>query len=191
MLDPKKLALSSKFVKKMISEGLITSPIKGTDAFFMEKSLNSIAVANRLTEIDEKEGLNTRLWVINASYYSMFFAATAILAKSGHKLNIESGIHKATYHALVHFFINEENKLKKYFAEEYINAVNEAEELLQISEQRIGTLIADFDYELEKRKRITYALGEIAEKNKAKTSLARAKSFVKEIEKIINHETYE
>ena len=185
MLEDKRLEESSKIIKKLIADGRIVKPKEGAVGFFIEKSTQSIAVASRLLELEDAEGLIADMWVINASYYAMFFAATALLAKFGHKINTEAGIHRLTYHALVHFFIVEDNKLKKHFIEEDKDAVEQAEELLQLSERKAEKLIRDFDSEMSKRKIFTYDLGKIAERKKAETSLLRAKNFVNEVEKII------
>lgn len=185
MLEDKKLKESSSIIKNLISEGAVVKPKEGTAGFFMEKSRQSIAVASRLIELEKDEGLEADLWVINASYYAMFFAATSLLAESGHRINKEAGIHALTYHALAHYFLVEDNKLEKHYMEEYKEAVDEAEELLQLSEGKISRLIEDFGREMAKRKIFTYDLGKTAERKKAETSLSRAKNFVKEIERII------
>ncbi|MBU0629152.1 MAG: hypothetical protein KKC75_08245 [Nanoarchaeota archaeon] len=186
MLEDKKLKESSAIIKKIITEGGIIKPTMGSIEFFMEKSRQSIAVASRLMELESEEGLTADMWIINASYYSMFFAAISLLAKSGRAIKKEVGIHKLTYHALIHYFLIEDNKLEKYFIEGYKEAVQEAEELLQLSERKTEEFIRAFDNETSKRKMFTYDLGKTAEKIKAETSLLRAKKFVNEVEKIIS-----
>jgi len=115
----------------------------------------------------------------------MFFAATALLAHFRHKINVEVGIHALTYHALVYYFIKEESKLKTQIIEEYKDAVDDAEELLQLSEQKIKELIFDFECEMGKRKTFTYDVGTLAERKKAEISYQRAQTFFREIENII------
>jgi len=51
--------------------------------------------------------------------------------------------------------------------------------------QRAKNLIEDYFNEKFKRGRFTYEMGEIAMKNKAQTSLNRAKKFNEEIRKLI------
>jgi hypothetical protein len=85
----------------------------------------------------------------------------------------------------VHYFLVEDNKLGKYLMDEYKDAVDEAEELLQFSERKTTELIRDFGNEMAKRKIFTYELGKTAERRKAEVSLQRAKNFVREVEKII------
>ena len=185
MLEDKKLKESSAIIKKIIAEGSIVEPKEGSVEFFMEKSTQSVAVASRLLKLEDEEELRVDMWVINASYYAMFFAATALLSRFNHKIKTEAGIHKLTYHAIVHFFIVEDNKIEKHFMEEYHDAVDQAEELLQLSERKTELLIRDLGNEMSKRKIFTYELGKTAERKKAETSLLRAKNFVTEIEKII------
>jgi uncharacterized protein (UPF0332 family) len=176
---------SSRIIRQLIADKVIVAPKEGSIGFFMQKSRDSIMVASRLMELEAEEDLPSELWVINSSYYSMFFAATALLAKFGHSIKTEAGIHKLTYHALVYFFINQESKLKNSMMDAYKDAVDEAEELLQLTEKKVESMVKDFGYEMSKRKIFTYELGKKAELNKAQTSLNRAKSFVKEVEMLI------
>lgn len=185
MLDEKSIGQSSRIIQQLIKEGRILKPKSGTVEFFLEQGKKSLAVAERLRQVQEEEGLDSNLWIINASYYSMFFSATSLLAKFNHRLNSEVGIHKMTYHALVYFFIKENNKLKVQLAEEYADAIKEAEEILQLGEKKIKELVDDFDFELDKRKIFTYELGAIAHKSKALTSLQRAKRFFEEINRLV------
>lgn len=185
MLDSKKIEESCRIIKQMISDGTIVLSEPLRKSFFLNKSIISLEVAKRLLEIQNKENINTNMWIINTSYYAMFFAATALLAHHNHKINSEVGIHKLTYHALVYYFIKQENKLKHTLAADYKEAVEDAEELLQLGQKRIEKLILELDYELEKRKRYTYEMAEEAEKQKAETSLNRAKEFVNQIKRLM------
>ena len=184
MLDEKKIEQSSKIIKELISEGKIIKPKLGTVEFFLNQSHKTLVIAERLLKLSEIEKLDTHLWVINTSYYAMFFQATALLALLNHKINTEQGIHKLTFHALVHYCLKEDNKLKKQLVEEYQDAVKDAETLLQLGENKMKDLITDFDNELTKRKTFTYTTEENAERNKAMTSYSRAKNFIYEIDKI-------
>lgn len=182
MINEKQIAESSNVIKQLIQEGKIIRPKPNTDDFFLKKSRNALAISERLLTLFDEEQLDTHTWVINISYYSMFFAATALLARHNHKINVDLGIHTLTYHALIHYFIKEDNKLKWQVMEEYKNAVEEAEELLQIAERKLKELITDLKLELIKRKVFTYNVGEEAERNKAFLSYKRAKHFFQEIE---------
>ena len=185
MLDKKYIEQSSDIIRQMIKEGKIVKPKIGAADFFIRKSRNALIVSERLLRLYDEEKLDTNLWVINTAYYSMFFAATALLAKFGRRIDAELGIHRLTYHALVHYFIKEDNRLKMQLVEEYETAVEDAEKLLQLGEAKIKELVKDFNYELEKRKTFTYSTEETAERNKAITSYNRAKNFLQEISKIV------
>ncbi|MFH0701473.1 MAG: hypothetical protein V2A62_03475 [Candidatus Woesearchaeota archaeon] len=185
MLDEQKIEQSSKIIRELITAGKIVKPKVGMVDFFLNQSHRSLAVAERLLRLYDDERLDTHLWVINTSYYAMFFQATALLALFNHKIEAEQGIHKLTFHALVYYFIKEDNKLKKQLVEEYQDAVKDAESLLQLGETKVQELILDFNSEQVKRKTFTYTTEENAERTKALTSFNRAKNFVGEIDKVI------
>jgi len=185
MLDNKKIEESSKVMQQLIKSGKIIKPGPKTKDFFLSKGRKSLIVAKRLLELQEEENIDANLWVINASYYSMFFDATALLAHYNHKIKSNVGIHKITYHALVYYFVKLDNKLKKEIVEGYDEAIRDAEELLQLGENRIKDLITSFDNEMSKRKDFTYEIELDIEKNKAITSFKRAQKFHEEISKVI------
>ncbi len=184
MLDEKR---SQNLLKQLISEGKIIKPELRRDTFFLNKSIESLDVARRLHQIsiNKNDNLKSFMWVIATSYYSMFFAATALLAHYNKKVNVDVGIHKITYHALVYYFHILDKKLQKHFIESYKDNYNTAEELLQTSEKKTLELFEDFEHEQSKRKDFTYEMGFVAEENKARTSLQRAEKFHNEIRDII------
>ncbi len=166
-----------------------------------EKVIDSLDVAQLLLDVMKnkvlllqllnKEKFNPTLWIMNSSYYSIFFDAQLLLAYDGKKLpeNIED-THKTVFLALLYYFIIKgsnlegkknlkwedikESKLSKalmIFAE----AQEEAEELFQW--QRAKNSLEDFSAELEKRRRFTYRINEHAKESMALTSYQRAVSF--------------
>ncbi len=180
-MDKKQLEESRKFITNLIQNKKIKTSIVGESKFFLEKSHHSIETASRLLELIEEENLNSQMWVINASYYSMFFAVTALLAKKNKKIDSEIGIHKATFHAFIYYFYD---KIKENYIENYKEAIEESEELLNFSENSTNNLFDNYNFELNKRRNFTYFMGQIAETSKAKTSLKRAKEFLIKIEEI-------
>ena len=89
ILDEKKLKQIENRVKKLISEEIIVSkqPIKYVD-FFLTNSNDSLRTARCVYDISTNKDyqeytgysdLKGFLWVINASYYSMFYMARALL----------------------------------------------------------------------------------------------------------------
>lgn len=124
------------------------------------------------------------LWVVNASYYSMFYMARALLEKSGIQIKQEQSIHLMTFDALIYFFYIT-GKLKKSLIERFIEANEEAAELL--GREKADQLVSDYFNEKAKRGAFTYEMGAIVMRNKAKTSLERANNFNKEIKRIIGN----
>jgi uncharacterized protein (UPF0332 family) len=118
------------------------------------------------------------VWIINASYYSMFYTATALLAFHGHKIKSEQGIHALTYNALIYYFLDNDKKLEKHILEKYRQVEKEAAELLQLAQEEARGQIERVKYEMEKRRIFTYYMGVSAEKSKAHTSFQRAKEFI-------------
>ncbi len=125
---------------------------------------------------------NGFLWVINSSYYSMFYMARALLESIGVKIKTDESIHFQVFNALVYYFYSN-GKLERHFIEELQNAGDEASQIL--GKEKAKEVVSDYSSEKEKRAKFTYEMGEIALKNKAETSLNRAKKFNEEIRKIL------
>ena len=115
----------------------------------------------------------------------MFYAAVSLLAHSGKRINTDLGIHKLVYHALVYYFLDNDQKLTKHILEQYQKAQEDAEALLQKAETRAREHIETVKFELKKRKEFTYEMGKIAEENKANSSLKRAEEFMTLVKEMI------
>ncbi len=126
------------------------------------------------------------LWVINPSYYSMFYAAQALLAFKGVRILLQQGVHKTTAHALVYFCVKN-NFIAKELYEQFVQSQQEAAELLNLDDfkGKAEELANKYFYEAEKRAKFTYETEEEAKQRHAYTSLQRAKEFLKEVETII------
>jgi len=126
------------------------------------------------------------LWVINPSYYSMFYAVHALLAYKGIRILSKQSIHKITAHALVHFCVKNDFIAKKLY-EQFIESQIEAAELLNLEDfkGKARDITAKYLYELEKRSKFTYETEEEVKQRHAHTSLKRAREFLNEIEQII------
>lgn len=188
MIAEKEILESRQIIKQLIEEGTIIEADDSFVTFFLKKAENSLETAKGLFKLsqnpDSKKILKLPfdyegyLWVVNSAYYSMFYAATALLAKYGHRLKVERGTHYLTYHALVYYFLDDDKKLTKHILEQYQSAEREAEELLQLAERKAGEKVEQINFELTKRREFTYEMGKIAEKNKAETSIKRAEDFL-------------
>ena len=193
MLDEKKLKEAENRVKQFISEGIIKSKGKPEHVeFFIKNADDSIDSAKALFELStnsEKQhslgftSFNGLLWVVNASYYSMFYMARALLEKGGIKIKADLSIHAITFDAMIYYFYLT-GKLQKEFLEDFIEAKKDAAELL--GKQKADELMEEYFFEKKKRGIFTYDMGTVLVKSKAKTSLERAQRFRREIKKIIH-----
>lgn len=192
MLDDRKLKEIKDRVPKYVKDGRIVLDRQKTFVeFFLTNAKDSLNAANLLFEASTNKQLQSQigypdfngfLWVINASYYSMFYMARALLESNGIKIKTEIGVHGVTFDALV-FYCYATGKLQKKLIEDFARAKMETAELL--GKERAKALIEEYYYEKEKRTTFTYELGEIAMQNKAQTSLQRAKMFNEEVRKIL------
>lgn len=194
MLDNKEIEIIRNNIRAFLSNNTILKEKKAGKFvdFFINNAYNSLDSAKLLFDVSTKKDLqktagfpdfNGFLWVINASYYSMFYMARALLENEGIKIKTDSAsIHLITFNALVYYFYLT-GKIQKGMVEEFKEAGEEASEVL--GKEKARALIEDYSYEKVKRGRFTYEMGEIAMQNKAETSLNRAKKFNEEIRKML------
>ena len=190
MIEEQKLKEIQSRIKQYSLDGVIVSKqrVEHVD-FFLKNADDSLQSARCLFDVSTKhdylgyDDLAGFLWVINASYYSMFYMARALLENSGIKLKADLSIHALTFDALVYYFYLT-GKLQKQLFEFYVAAKEDVAELL--GQQRAGEMIQEYFYEKRKRASFTYETGEHAIESKAKTSLQRATKFNKEIRRMIN-----
>ncbi|MCX6748579.1 MAG: hypothetical protein NT076_03160 [Candidatus Pacearchaeota archaeon] len=192
MLEDKKIEEAKRNAIKSINSGAIlkTKESKYVD-FFIKNAKDSLDSAKVLFDISTNEkaknsagmpNFNGFLWVINASYYSMFYMARALLESTGVKIKSDESVHFLAFNALIYYFYSN-GKLEKHFIEDFENAQAESAEIL--GREKAKEIISDYSSEKEKRARFTYEIGEIAMKGKAETSLNRAKKFNEEARKIL------
>ncbi|MGD0177040.1 MAG: hypothetical protein ABSC50_09485 [Candidatus Bathyarchaeia archaeon] len=202
MISNERIKEADRNVKQYIDDGLFRikdESIKKFTDFFMRNAESSLQTAALLYQISEEKmtkdvlkigaGFESYLWVIVCSYYSMFYAATALLAREGMKARGEM-VHKVTADALIHFYISNK-KLAKFQLQDYDEAKDVAgelvgrEELMKRIEKKAGELIVAYEAERKKRSQFQYDTGLMTKKGYANTSLDRAKRFVGEISKIL------
>lgn len=194
MIDKKKLNEAEIRVKQLISKGIIVSKKKPEFVdFFIKNADDSIDSAKALFELSndpEKQKIfgftsfNGLLWVVNASYYSMFYMARALLEKFVIKIKADLSIHAITFDAVIYYFYLT-GKMQKEFLEDFIEAKEDAAEIL--GKKKADLLIEDYFYEKRKRGTFTYNMGIELVKSKTKTSLQRALRFRREMKKIIGN----
>ena len=192
MLGDKQLEEAKNNAIKSINNGKIikTKESKYID-FFIKNSKDSLDSAKVLFDISVNKktrdymglpNFNGFLWVINSSYYSMFYMARALLESIGVKIKTDESVHFLVFNALVYYFYSN-GKLERHFIEDFENAQEESSQIL--GKEKAKEMISDYSNEKEKRSKFTYEIGEIAMKAKAETSLERAKKFNEEIRKIL------
>lgn len=192
MLDETKIGESKKRVEFFIKEGKIIKEKEGRYIdFFIDNSKDSFNSAKLLFDVSTKEKLknylgfsdfNGFLWVVNTSYYSMFYMVRALLESKGIKIKTDFSVHALVFDAFIYYFYTT-GKIEKSLIEEFRIAGIEAAETL--GKEKAKTIVYDYFNEKEKRSKFTYEMGEIALQNKAQSSLERAKRFNEEIRKII------
>ncbi len=163
-MDEKRIKIAEDNFRRYLKDNLIKKESYQDIVFntYFNNALESIKVAE-----ETHNNKTSPLWVIVASYYSMFYIACAYLYKKGYK----------TGHEIVHQVVNESlivlarHDIEKHFLEEY---EEEKEKALYASEN----LLNNYEFEKTKRSQFQYeTTGEIKE-SKAKTSISRAKEFV-------------
>jgi uncharacterized protein (UPF0332 family) len=201
MIEKVRLEEAKRNVKTYIEDGLLKTGDKDASRFvdfFMVNAESSLRTASILQEISDENSLKetlkvgsdfeSYLWVIVSSYYSMFYAATAILAKQGIRATGQI-VHKVTADTLIHFFASNE-KLAKLL-EQYEEAQTVGlelvgrEELMKRMQKKADELIISYEGERKKRSKFQYDIGVQAKRGYAQTSLERAKGFVFEIRKLL------
>lgn len=195
MLDDKKI---ERNIAALRNEGEITKDEKNKKLveFYVENALVSLNTAKILSSISLNASLKkqfdfvddkfeSHLWIINTSYYSMFYMAGALLAKIGIKIKSSIGIHEKTFQALVYYFYLSK-KIAKHYIEEFKEAQEESKELLGMMQGRVKDLMVKYDFEMDKRAKFTYNIGLKAKEGKASTSLKRALEFYNECLRIMD-----
>ena len=178
MLDEKRIKEAELNTKQYLQEGLIKRQKNDTaKIMYIQNSDLSLQTAQKLLSLETKEYL-PYLWVIVTSYYSMYYISNAVLLNLGYKIGDKIS-HKVTSDALIVFA---RNKLNKKFLEEYEDSQQDALELIS---QKTDDLLKSIEYEREKRSKFQYQMDETIKKEKALTSLERAKEFIFEMKKLL------
>ena len=201
MIEKERVEEAKRNVKLYVEDGLLKTGDKEASKFvdfFMANAESSLQTASLLQEISDdnslketlrvSSGFESYLWVIVSSYYSMFYAATAMLAKQGIRATGQI-VHKVTADALIHFF-GSNDKLARLL-EQYEEAQTVGlelvgrEELMKRMQKKADELIVSYEGERKKRSKFQYDIGVQAKRGYAQTSLERAKDFVFEVRKLL------
>ena len=178
MLSDRRIKEAEYNIRQYLADGLLKK-LKNETAkqMYSENSDLSLETAQKLLSL-ESATYKPYLWVIVASYYSMYYIANAILLDIGYKVGNKIS-HKVTNDALIVFV---RTKLKKSLIEEYEDIKEDALELIS---SKADSLLQSLDFEREKRSKFQYQMDEQIKKSKALTSLERAKEFIFEMKKLL------
>ena len=161
---------------KYLEDGLIK---KEKSDVAQEMYIKNADLSLNLAEECINSQLNPYLWVVVISYYSMFYIANAVLLELGYKTG-DKVAHKVTNDALI---VLVRDKIKKGLLEEYETAKEDA---LEIASVKSNEIISFYVLELDKRSRFQYEMTESIQKQKAETSIKRAKQFMFELKKLLS-----
>jgi uncharacterized protein (UPF0332 family) len=201
MIEQNRIEEASRNVRQYVTDGLLKTrdnESKKLVSFFMdqaERSLRTAAVVFELsTDTAAKQAMRlerdfeSHLWVIVTSYYSMFYAALALLASQGIRAGRQL-VHKVVADALIHFFISNKRLVKMLEAYEEARDTSleliGREELMKRLQKRADELVIAYERERLKRSKFQYDIGEMAKRGYAETSLQRARDFVSEVRGIL------
>lgn len=146
--------------------------------FFFERSQNSLLTAGILYQISGSPGDKSFLkiddsyeafmWTIVSSYYSMFYMASALIAKKGIKVG-GIDVHRNVRNAFLRLYI-ENSDLERRLGIDYTACKEMAQDLMA---------------EREKRSKYQYDVGMNAMKKDAETSLRCARNFFGKTRKVV------
>ena len=173
--------IESKF-KRLIDEEKIMRPKPGKVDFFRKKAQGSLQLAGELLE--KRRYFD---WIVNISYYSMFYNAVSLLAyKNVDVQEIDEGVHMITYQALVFYFFIKSNKIEEQFLEDFKKSMQESDvRLRNLARRKTEDMLGSYKNAKEDRGKVTYELGQIAEENSAKIAFERARNFDILVEKLM------
>lgn len=173
---------------------------KSENALKTAKFILRIMEDQKANEFFNAEDYDGTLWIVNASYYKIFFLAQYLLALDKKKLPEDAeDTHKTVELALMYYFIikgsNLENKKDLKWEEIKQSRLSRALELMaqakeenqELTQQRAKKVVEYMQAERTKRHEFTYSMTVDAELTKSKTSIKRAIEFsdiVKEYIKI-------
>lgn len=175
MINEKRKKEAESSFRRYIREGLLAKEQNELAKMrYLENSDLSLKVAYELMQ----SRLKPYLWVIVTAYYSMFYAANAVLLYYGYKVK-DKIAHKVTCNALITLVLD---KLRKGLLDDYESMQQDA---MEIAGSRAEAIVESYALELGKRSRFQYNMLEQTKENKARTSLERASGFVFEMKKLM------
>lgn len=198
MLEQKDIEEAKNLFKEWDLNHVWHSPAPEFIEHTRRKAKDSLALAiyliDKLEKTKELEDNDTvTIWVITASYYSMFFEVEYLLSIDGKKLpDGTKDTHKTIYLAFIYYYIVkgselEQKKLKEITTSRMSKALTIFKELQDetLELQRIKKSVKDLKAQREQRHAFTYRMSRAAEISEAKNSVIKATEFRQLIEEYI------
>lgn len=199
MIKEEDIRKAIKIFKEWDNENRWDTPTETFKHHTLNKSENALKTTqfiltvmedSKANDFFDAEDYDGTLWIINTSYYRIFFLAQYLLALEKKKLpkNIED-THKTIELALMYYFIIKgsdlENKknlkwedIKQSRLSRALELMAEAkEESQELTQQKAKRIVEYMDAERTKRNEFTYRMTVDIELAKAKTSMKRAIEF--------------
>ena len=199
MIKKEDIKRAVKTFKEWDNTGIWEKPTGIFKQHTLEKSENSLKTAQyilrimtepKAREFFNAEDYNGTLWIINASYYRIFFLAQYLLALENKKIPQNTGdTHKTIELALLYYFIikgsgfegkkniNWEDIKMSKLSKALELMTNANEEIEELTQKKAKLTVEYMDAERLKRHTFTYRMTFNAELEKAKTSIDRAIEF--------------
>ena len=198
MLEKKDIEQAKKLFKEWDNNHIWKKPTSEFIEHCRKKARDSLNLAiyllDKLEKTKELEDNETAtIWVVTASYYSMFFEVEYLLGLDGKKLPEGSqDTHKTIYLAFLYYYVIkgselEQKKIKKITTSRMSKALAIFKDLQSetLELQRIQKSVKDLKTQREQRNVFTYRMSKSAEIFEAKKGVAKATEFRQLIEEYI------
>lgn len=198
MLEKEDIEEAKKLFKEWDNNRVWDSPAPAFLEHTKKKAKESLDLAlyllEKIEQTKELEGNDTAtIWIIAASYYSMFFEVEYLLGLDGKKLpEGTKDSHKTIYLAFIYYYIIKGSELEQKTPKE-ITTSRMSKALAMFKElqdetlelHRIEKSIKDLKKQREQRHGFTYRMSRAAEVSEARNSAVKAAEFRELIEEYI------
>jgi len=198
MLEKEDIEEAKRLFREWDNNQAWDSPVPAFLEHTKKKAKESLDLAlyllEKIEQTKELEGNDTAtIWIIAASYYSMFFEVEYLLGLDGKKLpKGTKDSHKTIYLAFIYYYLVKGSELEQKKPKEITTSrMSKAlamfkelqDEILEL--HRIEKSVKDLKKQREQRHEFTYRMSRTAEVSEARNSAAKAAEFRELIEEYI------
>ena len=198
MLEKEDIEEAKKLFKEWDNKHIWDTPEPAFIEHTKKKAQDSLNLASylldKVEQTEELEGNDTvTIWIIAASYYSMFFEVEYLLGLDGKKLpKGTKDTHKTIYLAFIYYYIVkgselEQKKPKEITTSRMSKALAMFKELQDetLELHRIEKSVKDLKKQRDQRNEFTYQMNRTAKVSEAQNSTIKATEFRNLIEEYI------